>query len=267
MTAPEAAGTERPPFPFIVGCARSGTTLLRVMLASGGQIAIPGESFFIPKAAADAAGGFDVERFLTGLDATRHGYVRWDVDHDAIRARVRATPVPDLAEAIRRVFETYAASRGLTRYADKTPHYTSYVPLLAALFPEARFVHLVRDGRDVASAYVDATFGPTTLSSAAWVWRTQVTRAPEAGAVLGPERYLEVRYEELVADPEPTLRRVCSHIELPFDPAMVRPGTGSRRCSEGRPVRTTRRCGVRSPSGCGTGAPTWRRSSSPSSKA
>src|SRR5204863_74419 len=70
----------------------------------------------------------------------------WDVPVDEVRARLR--PGMRLGEAIAAVYETYAARHGKSRWGDKTPMYMQRLPMLERLFPDARFVHLVRDGRD-----------------------------------------------------------------------------------------------------------------------
>jgi hypothetical protein len=95
------------------------------------------------------------------------------------------------------------------------------LPLVAGAFPEGRFIHLVRDGRDVALAFMDADFGPGSAARLALHWRLRVERGRKAGTQLGPERYLEVRYEDLVAHPEPSLREICAFIELDYDDAML----------------------------------------------
>ena len=121
-------------------------------------------------------------------------------------------------EAIAAVFEAYAAEHGKPRWGDKTPLYMQYLPLLERLFPDARFVHLVRDGRDAALSFLSVPAGimtegwghPRDAAGFACQWATEVRAARALGARVGPARYLEVRYEALVADPEAELRRICA---------------------------------------------------------
>jgi len=105
------------------------------------------------------------------------------------------------------------------RYADKTPHYVSHLSLLAARFPEARFVHVVRDGRDVALSLLEVPWGPDTIKEAALHWRRRVLEGRAAG--LPGNRYREVRYEALVADPERELRALTAWLELDYDASML----------------------------------------------
>jgi Sulfotransferase family/Uncharacterised nucleotidyltransferase len=211
-------------FPFFVGFARSGTTLLRAMVDSHPEITIPPESWFVTELAFgrrryETLDGFDVERFVTDLVA-HEWFARWGVGEDSVRAAIREAAPGDYSSAIRNVFFHWATRQGKQRYGDKTPGYVTEVPLVAALFPEARIVHLIRDGRDVAMSYSDA-FDVSTVN-AIRLWRARVRDARAAGQALGDARYLEIRYEDLVADPGSTLRTVCGFIGLPFSDRMLR---------------------------------------------
>ena len=132
-------------------------------------------------------------------------------------------------EAIAAVFEAYAAERGKPRWGDKTPLYMQHLPLLERLFPTARFVHLIRDGRDAALSFLSVPEGimtegwghPRDAAGFACQWATEVRAARALGARVGPERFLEVRYEALVAEPEAELRRICSFAGLEYDEAML----------------------------------------------
>ena len=104
-----------------------------------------------------------------------------------------------------------------------------YLPLLERLFPDARFVHLVRDGRDAALSFLavprrdhDRGLGLShaTPSGFACQWASEVRDARALGERVG-ERYLELRYEELVVDPATELERVCAFAELRYDEAML----------------------------------------------
>jgi hypothetical protein len=96
-----------------------------------------------------------------------------------------------------------------------------HIPFLARTFPEAHFIHLVRDGRDVALSYLAADFGVESLGEAAIYWRRFVRTGYRDGRRLGG-RYREVRYEDLLEDPERVLRSLCEFVRLPYDPAMLR---------------------------------------------
>lgn len=211
---------------LVLGVRRSGTTLLRVILDRSSRLAIPDESYFVPQIADRHRGRVDVDRFVD--DLRRLPTLRdWEVDPAAVRARLR--PGCGAGEAVAAVYEVYASARGKTRWGDKTPMYMGHLPLLDRLFPQARYVHLIRDGRDAALSFLSMPAGimtegwghPRDTAGFACQWRTEVLAARALGDRVGPERYLEVRYEELVADPEQALRAICSFAALPWEPAML----------------------------------------------
>jgi hypothetical protein len=145
----------------------------------------------------------------------------WGMSEAELRPRLRECAPATVADAVRVMFQMRATAAGKPRYGDKSPPYVMRLPLLAPAFPEGRFIHLVRDGRDVALAFMDADFGPESAAHLALHWRLRVERGRQAGASLGPARYLEVHYEELVAQPEPVLRTICEFIELDYDDSML----------------------------------------------
>lgn len=217
-----SAGTDslQYPFPFFVGSGRSGTTLVQAMFSSHPALAVVHESQFIPRLAGRyTRGRFAAEAFLNDV-ARSPDFRRLHLDLDELRQRLLL--VGDYPQAVREIFTCYAVANGKSRYGDKTPGYVLDLDLLARLFPEARFVHVIRDGRDVAMSYLERQFGPGDLGQAALYWRQRVTAGQDSGARLGPQRYQELRYEELIDDPEETLKKVCGFIALEYDPSMLR---------------------------------------------
>lgn len=209
---------EVPTFPFIVGCGRSGTTLLRAMCDGHPDLAVPPESHFVVDLAPRRGAVFSAATFLDRLRASDR-FRLWDLDVDVVRRSLAAQPAADYASAVRTVFACFAATKGKSRYADKTPVYVLHVRELARLFPEAVFVHVVRDGRDVASSFLDLGWADT-IEEAALHWKLRVTRGRRAGRRLGA-RYLELHYEDVVRAPEEPLRALCRAIDMPFSPAML----------------------------------------------
>ena len=223
-------------FPFFVGCGRSGTTLIRVIFNSHPMLAIPRESHFIPELALDRRryelpDGLDHARLLAALEAHRR-YRLWKLPTKAAH-RVLASS-RDLPDAIRGIYALFASRRKKPQYADKTPTYATELPLIASLFPEARFVHTIRDGRNVALSLVEQSFGPNRVEDAVLYWRHQVQAARTAGAMLGPERYFEYRHEDLVQNPEGVVAGICAFLDLEFAPSMLRYYEERRRKSTSR---------------------------------
>lgn len=210
---------------IVLGVRRSGTTLLRVMLDRNPSLAVPDESYFVPQLARRHRGIVDAAAFTDDLRRLPT-LVEWDLSPDSVAARLRSGMTT--GEAIAAVFEAYAEARGKNRWGDKTPLYMQYLPLLEALFPTALFVHLVRDGRDAALSYLAVPGGimttgwghPRDAAGFACQWATEVGAARALGRRVG-DRYLEVRYETLVAAPAEELRRVCGFAGLAYDEAML----------------------------------------------
>ena len=203
---------------FIVASARSGTTFLRLALNAHPQVAIPPESRFIT----ELHGGSetDTEVFLRSIE--EHERFRlWELPLEAVRERLPAGgPVP-YPQAVAAVFDAYAAHHGATRWGDKTPRYIEHMDLLANLFPGARFVHVIRDGRNVALSYSHVNFGPRTVAGVAQLWARRVRAGLASGRAMERGRYLEIRNEDLAEDPAGELRDICEFLELDFDPVML----------------------------------------------
>ncbi len=211
---------------FVLGVSRSGTTMLRVILDRSPGIAIPDETFFVPQLANRHRGEIDPQELLD--DVRRMPRIAaWGVSAEAFSARLR--PGMSTREAIDAVFSAYAAKHGKPRWGDKTPMYLRHLGLVDRLFPDAQYVQLIRDGRDAALAFLDMPEGVVTRTWAhprspagfACEWRTEVRRARELGRRIGPLRYHEVRYEDLVSDTEGVVRSICEFALLPFESRML----------------------------------------------
>jgi hypothetical protein len=164
--------------------------------------------------------GFALDAYLDDLLA-HESFARWELDPDDVRASIMAAAPRDYPACIRATYECYAAAHGKARYADKTPVFVVHMPLLAALFPEAVFVHLVRDGRAVVLSRAEAAWGTDRIDFETLTWRSQVEQGRADGMALGPQRYREVRYEDLLDDPERVARDLCDFIDVEFDPGML----------------------------------------------
>ena len=125
--------------------------------------------------------------------------------------RLRALPKIKPGPAVRTFYEAYMEQQGKPRWGEKTPTYVQKMKLIQRALPEARFVHVVRDGRDVALSVLDRTVRDLTAADVARRWKRKITKAREDSPQL--EHYIEVRYEDLILDTEPVLRRVCEFIE------------------------------------------------------
>jgi hypothetical protein len=210
-----------PPF-FIVACDRSGTTMLRLIHDRSPDVAIPTESMILVDFAGAAGAALDTDAEFDRLAAAvwRHPKVReWGLP-GAPPARGGRTGAAAYRAAIEAPFLAYAKLHGKPRWADKTPYYVGEIDRVKRVFPEARIVNLVRDGRDVALSLLRVPFGPSNVWAAARQWRAAVDAGDAAQARYGDD-VLTVRYEDLVADPDAVVRAVCSFCEIAYAPEML----------------------------------------------
>lgn len=213
---------QKPPI-FIVGSQRSGTTMLRLMLNAHPHIAVPHESGFITpvyrKLAefGDLADPANRRRLLEEIGRNPH-VQRGQLIVDA--EAVLAAPASDYRGVVDAIFSGFAASKGKQRWADKTPSYTEDIDIVRTVFPDCKIVHIVRDGRDVALSHKGLNWGSTNVVRLAQSWQWKVTIAHKVGAVIAPD-YFEIRYEDLVREPETVLRQICDFVDEPFDEAML----------------------------------------------
>jgi hypothetical protein len=212
---------------FVVGYPRSGTTLLRFMLASHPRLFIPDETGFIPFL------GVPADRPLSRHEVRRvthriaHLNREWQ-DVVAEPPALEGTLVePRLGELIDALFRRRMRGTAAVRWGDKTPLYVLHIPTLAAIFPTARFIHLVRDGRDVAASAIakwGRRFPQRLYLDGTYVllrWAQAVRRGRAAARQVGGGRCLEIRYEDLVRNTEASLQCVCDVLGEELHPEML----------------------------------------------
>jgi Sulfotransferase family len=198
--------------------------MLRLILDRSPDIAIPTESMILVDFAnvRDRYGGLDTDAAFDRLaaDVWRHPKVReWRLP-GAPPGRAGRTGEAAYRAALEAPFQAYAALHGKPGWGDKTPLYVAHADEVKRVFPEARIVHLVRDGRDVALSLLRVPFGPANVWAAARQWRAAVEAGERAQARF-PDDVLSVRYEDLVADPATVVPAVCRFAGIAYAPAML----------------------------------------------
>jgi hypothetical protein len=205
---------------FIVGSGRCGTSLLKVMLEGHSRICLPPAEtqampYFVNRYGRHNPLSIDIDEFL-GLP----GVKAMGVDRAEISARLNGEGKAPLAEVFRAAFDAYTDARGKTIWGEKTPTNVLYMDLIADMFPDARFIHMIRDGREVAASLAEMPWGPSTPVKGAFRWVELVSGGRRYGADLTDSRYMEIKLERLVLNPTEELRRACSFLGVPYEPQM-----------------------------------------------
>jgi hypothetical protein len=207
---------------FVVGAGRSGTTLLRLILAGHSRLHIPPETWFLRPLVRD----FPLTGALTQLQLERAietmvQHERWpdmDLPADELRRQVATLMQPTLVDLIDIVYRHLMTASGKVRLGDKTPHYFTIVPELLTLYPDAKFIYLVRDGRDVAISWIDA--GWQRYYDPGFEWPSAIA-AMRRDRVTYPGHVLEVRYEDLIRQPAQIARTICTFLGEAFEQGML----------------------------------------------
>lgn len=210
---------------FLLGVQRSGTTLLRLLLDAHSDIAIPFESFVLIDFASKIERQYnnlaeidDRRRLVNDLVSSK-GISRW---RPSVRIDdINLSKCSNYASTIDQIFSAYAEKCGKSVWGDKTPSYITDFHVLNELFPEAQFIHLIRDGRDVALSIARQPWGPTTFLSALKYWKEVVTWSRKMGCMLPSNRYMEVRFEDLVFNPRCAIQRITTFLNLPFEESIL----------------------------------------------
>jgi len=220
-----------PPF-FIVGLPRSGTTLLQSALSAHSDVVIPPEEDLILNFYARfGKTGYrlsdtDVKQYVGFLFDVEQTIRYWKIDRQCLLRRLLALQDRTYRNVIEAVFEEFVDRfPGKSRWGCKAPYYLRHMDKIRNVFPDARFVHLIRDPRAVhASMSARRRQGDTYFTDSpwcnAWQWHTWVREGLRWSGEI-PGRCLEVGYEQLVAAPQDTLASVCEFLEIPFQEQML----------------------------------------------
>lgn len=211
---------------FIVANRRSGTTMLRLMLAAHPRIGIPPEGGFVVTMGwiwgRSELSSSDyralVEAFFCEDNAQD-----WGMSPGQLMSALEERCPSTFAEFVDEVYRLYLRLTfpGKSRWGDKTTWYLDFVPMITELVPNARFVTIVRDGRDVACSYRNTKHLTHDIRALALEWVTSVETARRASALLGEGRFFQLQYEHLTADPRRELERLCRFLGEEFSEGML----------------------------------------------
>jgi hypothetical protein len=214
---------------FVVGCPRSGTTMLQLMLHAHPRIAIPPETRFLLAAyerrrdfgdLSDARRRRALAEWIVGREETR--FVDLGLDPERVTEEIVAGP-PTLGSALGIIFRAYARRFGKPRWGDKRPAYLNNLEAVLRLFPDAQIINIVRDGRDCVASLKEMPWHRAGIYHSISAWAQAVDHARRARRRLGPDSFYELQYERLVRDPAGELAALCEYLGEEYDEAMTRP--------------------------------------------
>ncbi|MFJ2833399.1 sulfotransferase family protein [Streptomyces sp. NPDC087263] len=227
---------------FVLGSPGSGTTRLHLMLHAHPRIALPPETRFVLPAYERRLAFGDLRKqsnraglaqWITGREETR--FHQLGLDARRVAERITEGP-PTLGSALGITFRAYAEEHGKVRWGDRRPAYALHMGEMLRLFPDAQFIHLVRDGRDCAASLLGRPWWQRGFHEAVATWAQVMDTTRTQARKLGPDSWHELRFEDLVADPESQLRRVCEYLGEEYAPEMREP---CRVAEPAVPARTT----------------------------
>lgn len=198
--------------------------MIRLILSGHSRIEIPPETWYLQ----ELVRYFSLSEPLSPPEVSRAidimtGHFRWpdmEIDAGDLRAKATALSAPRLVDIVNVVYFHHLKRSGKARFGDKTPPYINILPELSALYPEAKFINLIRDGRDVAISCIDLHW-PDRCYQRDFVWTASLRKRETYRRSPINDRILDLRYEDLVADLEGSIRRVCAFLGEEFEPKML----------------------------------------------
>ncbi|WP_274476447.1 sulfotransferase family protein [Mangrovimonas aestuarii] len=214
---------------FIIGSGRSGNTLLRSLLVTGNQVAIPPESYVWPriyrkyKALSFLPWETLSSMVVSEFEAYKEFYT-WEMNLSSAHLESRNLPPTkqSLANVINVIYNTYINSQGTQakRWGDKTPINTIFIDKIAKIFPKAQYIHIVRDPRDVVCSYVKANLYDDYFEALKF-WKEANRKAELLRKQLPEDRFYQIRYEDLVKSPDSELKKICDFLGVDYSPEML----------------------------------------------
>lgn len=221
---------------FIIGNPRSGTSILRLMLTSHPEIIISPESHFFLWLEEKYGKGISTENFDNFLNdlygSTK--FETWEIPKERIKEKFKETKEYSYAEIVQHIYLTYGKLHGkseLKIWGDKNKLWKEKIPRIDHYFPEAKFIHIVRDGRDVACSFrslqklpKDLEYVPnlpSEIKAIAERWSVNLEWISGFFEEINENRSLVIKYEDLIVNTIPILEQICDFLDLRFSHEML----------------------------------------------
>ncbi|WP_299114843.1 sulfotransferase [uncultured Winogradskyella sp.] len=210
---------------FIVGVQRSGTTLLRLLLNSHSEIAVPEEASFLKpllkkKWIKDPICGEKLEKMVNYLRKNEQ-FKLWNFDREPLLQEIENKSQVTIKEVMEIMYSSYASHESKSIWGDKSLFF-SKMELIFQMFPKAKFIHIVRDGRDVFNSWRKMDQSMSNPSVMALDWGLKTYLVEKSMQNIPKENLLLIRYEDLLNNPKQTLESICKFINVGFEDKMLR---------------------------------------------
>lgn len=210
---------------FIGGCARSGTTLLGAMLGTHSKcLATPESKFNLLSYKACLREKDRADPKLAYKKIINYwSFKVWDIEPPPVSG-LESMDWNSHAELILWLVKLYGRKVGRPKaeiWVDHTPYNTIEATTLLTIFPEAKIIHLVRDGRAVASSVMKLDWGPNVVNEAAHWWIEKIAHGLAIESTLGKKSVIRIRYEDLLCKPKDVLQEICCFLQIEYEPEMI----------------------------------------------
>ncbi|WP_277991586.1 sulfotransferase family protein [Trinickia acidisoli] len=223
---------------FIIGTGRCGTTMLASILDAHPEACVPPETQLLFEYMGNGPALHEIFAIGVQYRATLAKYLdfvqkrcpcdlRKYFDHERYFARM-TYPVATLRELMGDFYTEIAKAKGKRICLEQTPWYGLGIDVLRELYPDARYIHMIRDGRDVAISFARTPWWHKDIGKnlARWAFEASLIKTL-CEEMLAPEQVLTVHYEKFVEDPESELRRICRFLRISYDPRVLEPGAAT----------------------------------------
>lgn len=214
---------------FIVGCERSGTTMLRLILCMHKNILIPPQTKYIKKLYKRRLKYGDLSK-----DKNRYKLIDWfnnnndkrtklidlDLNKNEIHSELTIAG-NSLGAFLSVILKLYAKKFKKYRWGDKHPYYIKYLPQLFKLFPDAQVIHIIRDGRDAVASLKRMPWWKKSSIYAMLNWQEAIRKGETAKKKYTRDQYLEIKYEDIIDSPEDIIKTVCEFISEEYSDSLL----------------------------------------------
>jgi hypothetical protein len=217
---------------FIIGTGRCGTTMLAQMLNSHSTICVPHELQILFEYSNNGPRLYEIFKekkneyfgpkdFVELIEARcpKKFHVYFDYKNFFEKQQY---PICSFKKLVNSLYSEIAESKHKKIFIEQTPWYGQRIDILNELFPNAKYIHMIRDGRDVAISYARTSWWHDDIGQNLERWHTEVRQIIDSSnRILNPNQMLQVRYEDIVEQPSVELRRICEHLGVNFEYAML----------------------------------------------